>query len=393
MNITKLSKEELQSRLLTFKTVLQERELDGAVIFRPTRIQYFINFLHLSTERPIALVIPVNGEPAVLVPKLEEEHLQLQAPWITKIQVYDEYPGEKHPMLHLVALVNTLGLGDKRLGIDNDGFLDQNSYEGPGLSAIMNCQLKNVGIDIDHMRVKKTPVEVELLRQSGNWASFTHTLLQQEIQIGKSEREISRIAEEKAYLKLDEAFGKTGHFGAVGLHASFRSGTKTSMGHASMGSRLVEAGDNIVSYCQGIVSGYITELERTLFMDKPGEQKADLFKVVREAQKLALDMIKPGTECAAVDIKIRDFFEKNGKTELTTHHQGHGLGLEFHEAPFLDLGDHTVLEAGMVLSVEPGLYVRGVGGFRHSDTVLVTENGYEILTPYPSEIDELTIMP
>jgi Xaa-Pro dipeptidase len=74
------------------------------------------------------------------------------------------------------------------------------------------------------------------------------------------------------------------------------------------------------------------------------------------------------------------------------HHVGHGIGLEYHEAPFLDIGDNTELKPGMALTVEPGVYVEGLGGFRHSDTILVTEDGYEMLTNYPEELEELVIM-
>ena len=78
--------------------------------------------------------------------------------------------------------------------------------------------------------------------------------------------------------------------------------------------------------------------------------------------------------------------------EYWRHHTGHGLGIGIHEAPFLDIGDETVLEAGMVLSVEPGIFIPGFAGFRHSDTVLVTEQGMEILTYYPRDLESLVIL-
>ena len=382
---------ELINRLSLFKEILRSKGLNGAVIFRPQRIQYFINFAHLSTERPIALIIPSEGEPSVMVPRLEEDHLSLQAPWISNILVYDEYPSKTHPMVLLADHIKKLDIAGSTIGADNDGFLDQNSYVGPSLTTLLQVGIVDVGREVDILRMVKSTEELELMRRSGHWAAVAHECLQAEITGRKSERAISRIAEEKAYVLLEGDVGRRNHFGLVGLHASFRSGTKTSMGHAAMESRIPERGDNIVTYCQGIVSGYITELERTLFFGEPTAEKKELFLIVRNAQRMVLDLIKPGVKCAQVDLAVQDFFKEKGVALYTTHHQGHGLGLEFHEAPFLDLGDQTVLEAGMVVSVEPGLYVKGLGGFRHSDTVAVTPSGYEILTPYPSELEDLII--
>ncbi len=382
---------ELKKRLSLFRDRLNAKGLAGAIIFRPQRIQYFINFVHLSTERPIALVIPVDGEPAMMVPRLEEEHLSLQSPGISNVLVYEEYPGKTHPMFLLASLVKDLGMLGEPLGADNDGFLDQNSYSGPSLHAVLKTDIVNISQEVDNLRMVKGDDELDLLRQSGHWAALTHKYLQAEMAEGKSERAISRRAEEKAYDLLDEQAGRSGHFGAVGLHASFRSGTKTSMGHAAMDCRLLERGDNLVTYCQGIVSGYITELERTLFLGEPSEEKKEFFQIVRDAQKMVLDTLKSGIECSQIDVLIRDFFTDKDVMSFATHHQGHGLGLEFHEAPFLDVGDHTILKAGMVVSVEPGLYIKGLGGFRHSDTVAITASGYEILTPYPSDLETLII--
>jgi Xaa-Pro aminopeptidase len=92
-----------------------------------------------------------------------------------------------------------------------------------------------------------------------------------------------------------------------------------------------------------------------------------------------------------VDRKVRDFFVQEGIGEYWRHHTGHALGIRMHEAPFLDIGDDTVIEPGMVFSVEPGIYIPGFAGFRHSDTVVVTETGAERLTLYPRDLASLII--
>jgi Xaa-Pro dipeptidase len=110
------------------------------------------------------------------------------------------------------------------------------------------------------------------------------------------------------------------------------------------------------------------------------------------ARGAALDALRPGATCADVDGAVFAYFEANGLLPYWRQHTGHAIGLRNHEAPFLDLGDHTPIEAGMVFTIEPGVYDSELSGFRHSDTALVTPDGYELLTSYPTEIEELTIV-
>jgi Xaa-Pro aminopeptidase len=95
--------------------------------------------------------------------------------------------------------------------------------------------------------------------------------------------------------------------------------------------------------------------------------------------------------CGAVDTAVLGYFEDNDLLPHWRQHVGHAIGLRNHEAPFLDVGDSTVIEPGMVFTIEPGLYAEGVGGCRHSDTVVVTEDGIELLTDYPRDLESLTI--
>jgi len=108
-------------------------------------------------------------------------------------------------------------------------------------------------------------------------------------------------------------------------------------------------------------------------------------------QDAACAAMRPGDPCSEVDKAVRRYFESHDLMPHWRHHTGHGLGLRYHEGPFLDAGDHTLMEPGMVFSVEPGLYVPELGGFRHSDTVLVTEDGCERLTYYPRDLASLTL--
>jgi len=106
---------------------------------------------------------------------------------------------------------------------------------------------------------------------------------------------------------------------------------------------------------------------------------------------LVFDAAGPGVYCSDVDKATRQAFKDKGVIQLVRHHTGHALGMEGHERPFLDLGSEDILESGMVFSCEPGIYEKGLGGFRHSDTFVVTDDGIDVLTKYPRDIESLII--
>ena len=137
--------------------------------------------------------------------------------------------------------------------------------------------------------------------------------------------------------------------------------------------------------------GYNAELERAMIVGPPTDAQRRLFDHVVAAQQVAFDALRPGVAAADVDGAVLRYFEANDFLPYWRQHTGHAIGLRNHEAPFLDVGDHTPIETGMVFTIEPGLYDDRLGGFRHSDTVLVVEDGIELLTSYPSDIESLTL--
>ena len=121
------------------------------------------------------------------------------------------------------------------------------------------------------------------------------------------------------------------------------------------------------------------------------DEQRRMFDHMVALQDIALAAIRPGIPCAEVDRAVRAYYEEHDLWPYWKHHTGHAIGLRYHEAPFLDLDDGTELRPGMVLTVEPGLYNKDLGGFRHSDTVVVTEKGMEMVTYYPRDLASLTI--
>ena len=161
--------------------------------------------------------------------------------------------------------------------------------------------------------------------------------------------------------------------------------------HSMATKRVINHGDVLIGEVGVDIGGYTCELERTLIVGNPTPKQKRYFDVMVEAQESAFKTFKPKAKCSDVDMATISVFKKAGLMHLVKHHTGHGLGLEGHEPPWLDVGNEEPLTAGMIVSCEPGIYETGFAGFRHSDTVLITETGAEILTYYPRSLEALTI--
>jgi Xaa-Pro aminopeptidase len=168
-------------------------------------------------------------------------------------------------------------------------------------------------------------------------------------------------------------------------------GTNTSMPHGMRREGGLRPGDVIITGAGALVGGYHSELERTMIVGEPSAEFRAYFEAMTHIQEVAFAALRPGRTCADAERDISGAIAAMGYADLQRHHTGHGIGLEGHEQPFIDMGDETELRPGMVLSVEPGLYVPGFAGFRHSDTVVITDKGCDALTFYPRDLDNLIV--
>ena len=128
-----------------------------------------------------------------------------------------------------------------------------------------------------------------------------------------------------------------------------------------------------------------------MVIGNPDDRQRRCFDLMLGAQQAAFDAIRPGARCSDVDRAVTAYFEAHDLMPYWRHHTGHALGMGIHEAPFFDAGDDTTIVPGMVFSVEPGVYIPEYAGFRHSDTVLVTDGGMEMITYYPRVLEDLTM--
>jgi Xaa-Pro aminopeptidase len=391
---TGISTDELEQRRERLRALVADHNPTGYVVFDQSYVQYLTRFSFLATERPVAYVESAAGETAAFVPEFEVARVEAETRF-DRVASYPEYPGEEHPMRILARVLSEMGIHGT-IGADQDGYPGILGYEGPALSEVTGASVVPLAAALERLMARKSEAELELIRESGRWCEHAHRLLQEYTRPGVTEAQAGLRAGYEASLAMLEALGPDydGQLSSTdGASAGYRGqiGRRSAWAHAISHNIEFAAGDVLVTETSAPVWGYNAELERAMIVGDPTDEMRRHFDHMCAAQQVAFDALRPGVTCAAVDRAVLSYFEEQGIIETWSQHTGHAIGLRNHEAPFLDVGDETVIEPGMVFTIEPGVYVAGLGGFRHSDTVAVTPDGIELLTDYPSDIESLTL--
>jgi Xaa-Pro aminopeptidase len=391
---TGIPSEELGARREALLRHIRNTELTGVVLFDQSYIQYFTSFPFLATERPVAVVASASGDLAVFVPEFEVERVRAETEF-ERVESYPEYPGVEHPMRILARVMRDMGIAGA-VGADQDGYPGILGYQGPPLSEVAGQAVTPLAPFIESMMVRKSEAEVALIRESARWCAHAHRLLQEYTRPGATEAEASLRAGHEATLAMLETLGSSyggQQASSDGVSAGYRGqiGLKSAWAHAVAHNIEFKTGDVLVTETSAPIWGYNAELERAMIIGTPTDEMRRLFDHTVAAQDVALGALRPGRTCADVDNAVLSYFEANDLLPYWKQHTGHAIGLRNHEAPFLDVGDQTRIEPGMVFTIEPGLYSSEVGGFRHSDTVVVTADGIEVLTEYPRDLESLSI--
>lgn len=385
---------EYQTRIEKLSAYMQAEGLSGVVLHERDYILYYTGFAFIPTERPIIFVLNAKGEKGLFVPRLEMEHAAGNA-LVDRVDYYTEYPFNPRPEALFKGILNEMGItGD--FGADHDGYPWILGYRGPSLTEMVGSPPKNIAAFIEDEMMIKSAAEINLIRESVKWGNLAHVLLQRYTQPGATETEVSLRASNDATLAMMDAIGpiyRAQSFFTSGAQAGYRGqiGRNAAIPHALANNIVFQTGDVLVTGANAPVWGYNSELERTMIIGPASDEQKRMFDHMVALQDIAFEAIQPGVPCANVDKAVRAYYEKHNLMNFWKHHVGHAIGIRYHEAPFLDIGDETIIQPGMVFTVEPGLYAPSLGGYRHSDTVLVTEDGLEMLTYYPRDLESLTI--
>jgi Xaa-Pro aminopeptidase len=232
---------------------------------------------------------------------------------------------------------------------------------------------------IERLRVVKDAAEIEKIRASvlSNSAALEAAL--KRFRIGMKESELAA--------EIDYQNRKLGAE-APSFDTIVAAGERAALPHAQPGATKIGPGILLIDM-GAFRDGYASDMTRMVHIGPATPKYKQAYRAVLEAQLAAIDAVKPGATTNAVDRAARGTLKRHGLEREFVHSTGHGLGLEIHELPRIGRKDKTKLEAGMAITIEPGVYIEGWGGIRIEDTVLVTPNGCEILTPTTKDLREI----
>lgn len=247
-------------------------------------------------------------------------------------------------------------------------------FHEAGAHAVKNGVLDTLLVSL---RRVKSAEEIEKIRQAQRITEYAFGRILGKIRPGVTERELA--------LELEFDMRRQGA-DSVAFDLIVVSGVKSSMPHGEPGKKPLEKGDFVTLDIGACLSGYHSDMTRTVALGSVSEEQRAVYDTVLKAQLAGLEAVCPGALCAEVDSTVRSLIDGAGYTGCFGHSTGHGVGLEIHEAPYLVSGSQTVLAPGMVVTVEPGIYLEGRFGVRIEDMVAVTKDGAENLTKVSKEL-------
>jgi Xaa-Pro aminopeptidase len=230
---------------------------------------------------------------------------------------------------------------------------------------------------VEKLRLIKTDAEIKILKEAAQIADAAFTHILSFIRPGVSELAVSN--------ELEFFMRKQGA-AASSFDIIVASGHRSALPHGVASEKLIETGEFVTLDFGAYYKGYCSDITRTITVGEPSQDLKDIYDVVLEAQLRGLDGIRAGVTGKEADALTRDYITEKGYGQYFGHSTGHGIGLEIHEGPGLSIRSDTVLEPGMAVTVEPGIYIAGLGGVRIEDDVIVTKEGNEILTHSPKEL-------
>ena len=224
---------------------------------------------------------------------------------------------------------------------------------------------------VERLRMIKDQGEIRHIRQACKNGARLMNYAVRSLKPGAAENKIKRMI---------EAYALKNNLEAAGFDIIVASGTNASMPHAPASNKIIKKQEMVIIDLGAMYSGYNSDLTRTVFLGKIDREYSRIYAIVLASQRTAIENLRPGVRAKDIDAVSRRYISDKGMGSFFLHSLGHGIGRETHEIPAISRTSDIKLEKGMVITIEPGIYIPGWGGVRIEDTVLITENGREVLT-------------
>ena len=262
----------------------------------------------------------------------------------------------------------------KRLGIEQDAMTvgQYRAYEKE-----VDAQLIETSGIVEKLRLIKDESEIKIMKEAAAIADAAYTHIQTFIRPGRTEREVANEL---------EMFMRSKGADSSSFDMIVASGLRSALPHGVASDKVIQTGELVTLDFGAYYKGYCSDITRTLAVGPISDELRQIYDTVLRAQLAGVEGIRAGITGIEADALTRDIIKEAGYGEYFGHSTGHGLGMEVHEAPGLSFRSDTVLEPGMVVTIEPGIYINGVGGCRIEDDVVITEDGCYLLTQSPKEL-------
>jgi len=349
-------------KLEKLRALLEERHIDGLLVTNGCNRRYITGF---TGTAGVALV---SRQGAVFI--TDFRYVEQASKQVEGFEIVQ----------HSGPIVEEIAKQVKRLGIGKLGFEQEDvtyaaykAYE----EAISSAELVPTSQVVEKLRLIKSEAEIKILKEAAEIADAAFAHILSFIRPGVKEIEVANELE--FFMRKQGASSSS-------FDTIVASGYRSALPHGVASEKTIERGELVTLDFGAYYKGYCSDLTRTVAVGEISAELKTIYDIVLEAQQRGMSGLKAGMTGKEADALTRDYIRKKGYGDYFGHSTGHGIGLEIHEGPALSFRSDMVLEPGMVVTVEPGIYIPELGGVRIEDDVVITADGNEALTHSPKEL-------
>ncbi|MCS6872151.1 MAG: Xaa-Pro peptidase family protein [Anaerolineae bacterium] len=365
------------ARLEKLRGILRRAQYDCVVLMPGANFFYLSGIPFEIGSRPLLLLITPSSAPALIIPALELPRIQGREPFPLRYFCYSDAEGYESAF---AAACEGLALDGKRIGVEG---MKLRFAEGKALARYApNSCIEAADDVLAWLRVHKTDEEIAQMRRAIAISEAALAQVLPQVRIGMSERQVARLLSDALY-----AHGAEAH----AFEPLVLSGENTAQPHGTVTDRTLREGDLLLFDFGAKVNGYSADITRTFVIGEPSAEIVRIYETVLAANLAGIAAANAGVPCYTVDAAARQVIQQAGYGERFIHRTGHGLGLDIHEPPYIREGNGQLLETGMTCTIEPGVYIEGLGGVRIEDDVLITDEGAQVLTSFPKALQRIGV--